>query len=537
MKLLRIEGVNLDYTISDTEDLSTRRGGSLMLLSAIDTVTSKFFGRLKPISTGASAGLFEVLGNADVDALVAEVRKTLTDSPLYRHGTFVVNTADGDFRPGSEKVLTANRWQQMQSLSFSGAGLKARHGPACKIDDLRPAFPGGPEDPANSLSVQARRQHGRKQKQDFYKHLLADGIEHQYTNDFEGLAQNMNREEDKEKNNPLLVPTPNLEGKMAVFYADGNAFGAVGRGCKTTDELKTWDTYIKDRRKQLLAAIIDHASKDPRWQTATGELRIETLLWGGDELMFVVPGWCGMALADLFFQQTTGQMHYPPGNKEALTHACGLVFCHHKAPISAISKLAKSLADKSKEEESAFKGKDSLNWVVLESFDQAGSQLDQFLITRYHNKLRSWDQLTLTPKAVHHLAHDLAHELAHELATLKDSLPRSTMVRALRMIVEGADFDKTKDQTKEPLRLLPRSYENVTDSLSKPGVDKASFCQLWQQLHHAGKAWDAEHGIPSQSASDDLSAWVKLLELWDYCQSPKCPTASVATPIQTKEPT
>lgn len=504
MELLRIEGVNLSHCIFDTEDLSTRRGGSLMLLKAIDDIEIKFKKQLQAISTGASAGLFTILNGQQSETIASEIRRWLSTHDLYCHGTFVVDVAQGEFPAASEQVLSANRWQQMQSLSFSGAGLKARKGPACMIDDLRPAYPRGPEDPANSLSVQTRRKHGREQKQDFYKRLVADGSNRQYTQEFESLASKMTH-----------VETPNLEGKMAVFYADGNKFGQVGRNCKTPDDLAEWDKYVKDCRKKLLASIISLASADPRWTAEDDVIRIETLLWGGDEFMFVVPGWCGMKLADLFFEQTVGKMHYPPGNAVPLTHACGLVFCHHKAPISAISKLAKALADKGKDCEST-KGKDSLNWVVLESFDHAGSNLDQFLATRYHEKVTDWGQLSLLPGAVHSLAHDLA--------SLKPHLPRSTMVRALRMIVDGAAFGGD-DNAKDPMRLLQRSYASVEGALSKPGVDKAAFCRLWEQVHPNGKVlgWDQVAKTETKPATDDLPAWVKLLELWDYCQPDKCP--------------
>ena len=38
--LLRIEGVNLNHFVFDTRDLSTVRGGSLLLLAAIPTAVS-----------------------------------------------------------------------------------------------------------------------------------------------------------------------------------------------------------------------------------------------------------------------------------------------------------------------------------------------------------------------------------------------------------------------------------------------------------------------------------------------------------------
>ncbi|MFZ4538915.1 hypothetical protein [Propionivibrio sp.] len=485
-----------------------------MLLDAINDMCLKFKGKLDPISTGASAGLFEILGDNKPEELVKEVRKWLRSDNLYRNATFVVNIAQGEFRQANEQVIAANRWQQMQSLSFATAGLQASEA-ICKTDEVRPASPRGPEDPKNSLSVQCRRKHGRDQKQAFYQRLLGDHAPQAFTSEFESLAKNINNS---------LVPTQNLNGKMAVFYADGNSFGKIGSACKTPDDLKRWDTYIKAQRKELLDKVLQLAQSDPRWQTQTGietQIRLETLLWGGDELMFVVPGWCGMALANLFFEQTAGQMSYPVNGKDKpLTHACGLVFCHHQAPISAISQLAKALADKSKEDISAFKGKDSLNWLVLESFDQAGSDLDAFLQMRFRGKIASWDTLTLSPTAVNALACKLS---AQEPSSLKVALPRSTMVRALRMIVQGDALD-TGTEASEALRLLQRSYTSVNNAL-KPSSESAEghtevFNQLWAQLHPKGSARDWHTIASLQPDPDDLAAWVKLIELWDYCQNP-----------------
>ncbi|MDD5028531.1 MAG: hypothetical protein PHH58_03360 [Rhodoferax sp.] len=520
MNILRIEGVNLAYTIFDTEDLCTRRGGSLLLLDAIEEVHQQFQNHLRAISTGASAGLFEVTGNTLPEQLAIEVQQWLQKHDLYRHATFVVSASQGDFRHATEHAIAANRWQQMQSLSFATAGLQAGDA-LCKTDEVRPAARRGPEDPGNSLSVQCRRQYGREQKQAFYQRLLGDQVRIGFTNEFESLATGMNAS---------LVPTPNLNGKMAVFYADGNGFGSIGSTCQTPVELQKWDQYIKTQRKALLDKVLQLAQSDPRWQShleGAPAIRLETLLWGGDELMFVVPGWCGMALAHLFFEHAS-QMRYPVQGKEApLTHACSLVFCHHQAPISAISQLAKALADKSKEVNNAFKGKDSLNWLVLESFDQAGSDLDAFLRTRYRERLKTWDALTLDPKAVNALACSLG---AATPQSLKEALPRSTMVRALRLIAQGDAFGDSPQAT-ETLRLLQRSYTSVNEALKptagkEPGLAQA-FNALWTQLHPLGSARDWHSIASTAPAADDLAAWVKLIELWDYCQNPAIPTQEV----------
>ena len=122
--LLRIEAVNLAFVIDDTEDLSTRRGGSAMLLSAVNQLEERFAQQLQPISTGASVGLFALQPAAgDEQQLLAEVRQFLQNkAEPHAHATFAVDLVqDADFRITSEKAVAANRWRQMRELNFATA--------------------------------------------------------------------------------------------------------------------------------------------------------------------------------------------------------------------------------------------------------------------------------------------------------------------------------------------------------------------------------------------------------------------------------
>src|SRR5438105_6055568 len=92
---VRVEGVNLSNFVYETQDLSTIRGGSLLLLEAVgaveDWLRSKC-GRVDPISTGASSGLFD----CEADGMTAEevcgfVRGELGKHPDFRHATIAVD--------------------------------------------------------------------------------------------------------------------------------------------------------------------------------------------------------------------------------------------------------------------------------------------------------------------------------------------------------------------------------------------------------------------------------------------------------------
>lgn len=494
MKLLRVEGVNLAHSIEDTEDLSTRRGGSLLLLQAIEDIAKEHAETLTPISTGASAGLFEVQGDS---ADILQSVQALLAKPPYCYATFVVDVQEGkkDFQHAEAAVLAANRWQQMSSLSFATTGLTPSALGVCGVDEIRPATTSAKVKGNStniSASVGARREHGLDAKRKFYTQQL--GAHYQtleFTNDFSEIASG-----------PIPADvSPNLAGKMAVFYADGNKFGDIARGCATPAELTAWDSYIKRQRKQLLSALLDAASANNAtyWQTPQNELRLETLLWGGDELMFVVPAWCGLELANLFFQHTAN-MRYPdnPAGQQ-LTHACGIVFCHQQAPISRIANLAKALAEQGKNaNKKTNRQTNSLNWLVLESFDHTGAGLDDYLKRRFgcsanHQPTLNWPALALNA--------DSLQALTHNLPTLKNQLPHSAMVQITRAMAQGQAFKS--DGTLEPL--VQRALGQVSEAGGEP------FKTLWPRLHPLATTWQ------DAAQPNDLGAWVKLAELWDYC--------------------
>ena len=79
------------------------------------------------------------------------------------------------------------------------------------------------------------------------------------------------------------------------------------------------------------------------------KVRIETLLWGGDELIWVVPAWCGMEAVQFFFDNTNTKDAVWEVNGRRLTHAAGVVFCSCRAPIRSVVKLAKELAESVKD--------------------------------------------------------------------------------------------------------------------------------------------------------------------------------------------
>lgn len=492
--LLRIEAINLAFVIDDTEDLSTRRSGSFMLLDAVRQVQSKFDKQLDPISTGASVGLFELLPAAgDGRQLRDEVRQFLQASEKpYAHATFTVDLVqDDDFRTASEKAVAANRWRQMHELNFSTAWGESSE--VCGIDEIRPGIEKIRLPDNNtamvSASVHARREAGRDLRQRMYSDILGENLSLQFTDETASLSI---------FSAGAFPEIPvNLNGKMAVFYADGNGFGRIQRDCQDAAALQKWDQDIRDKRKKLLQDLLDWLKQRPWAKTGDGELRFETLLWGGDELLFLLPAWLGLEFAEQFFARTDWAY-----GKEKLTHACGLVFAKHSTPISQLQTLAKQLAEHGKTE--TRKEQNSLSWVVLESFDHTGDQIDKFW-ERNGIPENGWDSLLLTTER-------LADLRAME-PPLKEALPRSALVRALRSIATG--------QQEKEHKLLQSTYRSTEQSLSQE--QQETLARLWQafdsqwqsQLPANDKAgpWAQEH---ADWAAREAVPWTALLELWDY---------------------
>ena len=95
-------------------------------------------------------------------------------------------------------------------------------------------------------------------------------------------------------------------------------------------------------------------------------LRFETILWGGDELAFVMPAWLATTFVEGFFRHSAGWTinNDRTGESFQLTHAVGVAIGHVKVPIRQLRTIAKDAADAAKEA-----GLRSVNSVTFEIFE------------------------------------------------------------------------------------------------------------------------------------------------------------------------
>jgi hypothetical protein len=406
---LHVEAINFTATLFDTQDLSTVRGSSLAALNAMTEINT--IKGLTQISLGASIGLWSFLG--DPDMIKAEVRRRLAASPSpFKYLTFAIETCEAtNFTDAKEKLITQVRRYQLQTtlkkLDYSSPEKTLRK--VCQLDYVSPANQiasiKGNKETYVSQSVYDRRDYGRKAKQDFYDdfYQVPNKGQYPFALHFSSICEQNNVREQ-------------LKGKIAVFYADGNSFSKkINNAFKKGVALETIDDDLRGYRKAFLTKAFEELvinatgkahreelkerialKKRLKTRISACVIRFETLLWGGDEFMFVMPARLGFEFAKLFYDAAST---WEIGGED-LKFASGLVFCHHKAPISRIAALAKNLAEKAKEGDN--RKYNLINALVLESFDHVGSDFSGFWGKRHPAQkiLTKVDMNNLIDKAI-----------------------------------------------------------------------------------------------------------------------------------------
>ncbi|WP_295882863.1 hypothetical protein [uncultured Thiohalocapsa sp.] len=521
--LLRIEAINLDQVLADTDQLSVIRGGGLLALHAvqlrdpagtrplpvrIDSDAGPLDVALESISLGASVGLYRFALPAGRAALAARVVDSVAEQlgSHYPHHNCVVDSEPlgddpADFRKARERLIARQRLRQLRQPT---PVLVAEPGPCpCAWDDLRPAAVEQPRKPGAdgdarsawlSASVHHRYAYGREQKQGFLNDTT--GLDLQYTEDFETLA---GRFHDRR-----------LQHKLAVLYFDGNDFGKLQAGCHSRASLKAFDDQLRAARKLLLRRLLNHLAgnddafyRPPDQPDTEPRLRFELLLWGGDELLFVVPAWLGLdalfctyrAMADWTWQdpQACAPSGKPPPPKH-LTHAGALIFCDRKTPIDRMTQLARDLAEQGvKAAPHGGRDHNLFEYLILESIDFPAEPPATYFRRRYRHLSSERRPLSPLPEAAACIA---------ELARLRDAgrIPHGPLHEGALRIARGDDCAAPADAAGALMADLERRVAAAGDDAER------DLTQLTATLKR----------LFPQERQTDAWRWVHLAELWDY---------------------
>lgn len=370
---MRVEAVNIDYFVNDTHDISTIRGGGFLLLSVIRKLEGKSFAsvELEKVSVGASIGIFKFVTDDEKAQIVLEKTLNYLNENTRNHATFVgsfVVKADKSFAKINEELCAKNRWLQYKSPTVKLPVLNPDAQVECKEDGIRPASSSS----EFSESTKYRRNEGRKLRQQIYTEIMGNDNEDAFVNDLQTLS---------------FSPSKSLSNRVCLIYIDGNKFTRLrDKKCATEEDLQQFDKELQGHRKEALREVIKFLGDD---LTANNQhLRLETLMWGGDEIEWVVPAWLGWKVVEIFYRFFDDKSF----DGAPFTHACGVIFGKHNTPIQRMRNLARQLADKAKEQvqmgdEGYVSERNSSNYICymnLESFDIVLENLDDFIKQYYH---------------------------------------------------------------------------------------------------------------------------------------------------------
>jgi len=381
---LRVEAVNLDHAVFDTHDISTIRGGSFMLLKVVNKLHEKI-PELQSEVTGASVGLFRFscLNDQEKDNILVAVEKELEEQ-TGQFATFVCacmpSPEKADFAETEQRLMAKCHWKQYQTLSFSLPELPIKgNREECQMNGVRPAddtIERKEVKVAVSKAVKERFDEGRKLRDKLYWKLLGETAlpelnKTKFTGDLEKLAGKTAR--------------GTTEGKIALIHLDGNKFGKLRADtCSTFEDFQEFNNVVQKEiqepaLKRLLSFATSQENKDFRTKDDDEKVRLETLMWGGDEIEWIVPASQLWDTLQIFFEITSSKRF----KENPITYSAGIVICRHTVPILQIRHYAEQLCGIAK---ASSNGASSNQFALLNmtSFDAIHKDVGTFLNVYHH---------------------------------------------------------------------------------------------------------------------------------------------------------
>ena len=427
---LRIEAVNIDHSVYDTNDISTIRGGSSLLLDAVRKITEK--PELKRVSVGASTGLYEVGMNTDanITGIETEIRKNLQGEPYCHFATFVVATTKRErgeaIEDVNKRLMAECSLQQYQTPSFPFPTYE-ESAEECGFGGARPAVQDIERKKQKvSHSVYVRREEGKTLRKELYKPCFDnESPDIELPDHLEELAQNNN---------------------IAIIHFDGNRFGKIRDHCKTKEDYERFDKAIQGIQKQAICQIVKHTPKTGK------KIRLETLLWGGDEIELVIPAPQAWETLKRFFDATGIETFQIAGKEFNLTWSAGVVFCRHNLPILQVRRYAEQLCSIAKQRLSDKPDEFSSNdnrvvYLNMSSFDLIERDVESF-IASYHTPATVGD-FTFTMNDI--------GQLHMDMLTITRSFPKNKVYEIVELLQNSKPVDKLEERALKMVECSVRS--------------------------------------------------------------------------------
>lgn len=355
---------------------------------------------------------------ADLENRCALALKDFMGSPTagwpWNRLTVVITAhhAEGDLAGTLAALDSKLRTRQLHQLTvpvpdMAPAGIRTAADSVCAVTGVLPADPANsPRFKRRSRSVIDRRRRGVDQRQYFYEdqfRLVTDLATSLASADAQVLnptaaalvaaAPAALREAKSRIANAdfgfaesfddiVKDPPPGLavavQNKLAVVHVDGNGFGA-----RREERARLHDGFAAYRRFSLyldvaggllLARLLDWMmrretmwTRRPVEEEADKRLRFETILWGGDEMCFVLPAWEAWDFAGELVEGLSMWSAPDRGDVRPLTFGIGLVYGHVKTPIRDLRRAADGLCQSAK----ADRLRTCIQAMTLEGIDRA----------------------------------------------------------------------------------------------------------------------------------------------------------------------
>lgn len=350
--LFQVEAVNLSAVVYDTADISTIRGGGFYLLYRVAALARDPSYKNSLITEGASKAVIRI-ETENPETVRREILNhlyysqnsgvPLEDERIKEAMFIVVYTEDtGNSQKDMALLMGKTRILQMQSPSirlFSETFIGTKTG----CDSLNRVLPSHKHDKKKDICISnftyKRREYGKSIRKRIYQIILGEETTLKgwdFTDDLEELSTDTRQ--------------GNLSEKIAYIYIDGNKFGSLQQNLNET-QLKMFDCKLQQFKRAFMKSLFELAKTHPSFMDRN-KLRLETLLWGGDEITLVVPAWMGWTVATTFYNtakdfrdETNKPLQLDSDGIKDLTFAMGLVFAHHKNPVRNLDKIARELAE------------------------------------------------------------------------------------------------------------------------------------------------------------------------------------------------
>jgi len=438
---LRVEAVNLDHAVFDTHNISTIRGGSFMLLEVVKKLHEKI-PKLQPEITDASVGLFRFscLNDQEKDNILVAVEKELEEQ-TGQFATFVCacmpSPEKADFAETEQRLMAKCRRQQYQTLSFALPENPAKE--ECEMNGVRPADETISQSEgrvAVSVSVKKRFKEGKRLRNELYWNLLGekDLKKTQFTSDLESIAG--------------IAKKGSTEEKIALIHLDGNKFGTIrANNCLTIEDFKDFNRIVqKEIQEPALTRLLKFATKQENkgFRTKHNEVRLETLMWGGDEVIWIVPASQLWDTLQIFFDSVLNK----PFKEIPFTYSAGVVICRHTVPILQIRHYAEQLCGIAKNSPN---GASSNQFALLNmsSFDAIHKDVGTFLNAYYHPATANDFIVPFSSMS----------ELRQNVRTIRKNFPKNKIYEIIGELKADKDIEKIVDRG---LEMVSKPFKEPT---------------------------------------------------------------------------